>query len=138
MVTNKNISVWFGDRTPPTDYHLWETLDGTLYTKVKGDKWIPISGSGGGSDAYIPIIPGSTDVQQANGSTISINKFLGSITYDSTIGEFFLRNPLETEDIETQVISLPVATVTTAGLMSATDKQKLDSLIGGDNWEVIE
>lgn len=35
---NKNISVWRGNDTPPTDYHLWEKEDGSLYTKVN-EEW---------------------------------------------------------------------------------------------------
>ena len=35
---NKNISVWRGDSTPPTDYHLWETSDGKIKTKIN-DEW---------------------------------------------------------------------------------------------------
>jgi hypothetical protein len=29
MSINKNISVWRGDDTPPTDYHIWIKSDGT-------------------------------------------------------------------------------------------------------------
>ncbi len=32
---NKNISVWRGDSTPPTDYHVWIKSDGTLLIKVR-------------------------------------------------------------------------------------------------------
>lgn len=35
---NKNISVWRGEQTPPTDYHLWEKSNGSIFTKVD-DKW---------------------------------------------------------------------------------------------------
>lgn len=35
MDLNKNISVWRGNNTPPTDYHLWEKEDGSIYTKVE-------------------------------------------------------------------------------------------------------
>lgn len=31
---NKLISVWRGDNTPPTDYHLWQKSDGGLFTKI--------------------------------------------------------------------------------------------------------
>ena len=34
MNINKNISVWRGDSTPPTDYHLWIKSDGTSFIKV--------------------------------------------------------------------------------------------------------
>lgn len=34
---NKNISVWRGDSTPPTDYHLWETSDGKIKTKINNE-----------------------------------------------------------------------------------------------------
>jgi hypothetical protein len=34
MSINKNISVWRGDLTPPTDFHLWELPDGTLKSLV--------------------------------------------------------------------------------------------------------
>lgn len=35
---NKNISVWRGNNTPPTDYHLWEKEDGSLCTKIN-EEW---------------------------------------------------------------------------------------------------
>lgn len=35
---NKNISVWRGTQTPPTNYHLWEKEDGGLYVYVD-EKW---------------------------------------------------------------------------------------------------
>lgn len=35
MNLNKNISVWRGNSVPPTDYHLWEKEDGSIYTKVE-------------------------------------------------------------------------------------------------------
>ena len=28
---NKNVSVWRGDNTPPTDYHLWIKSDGNVF-----------------------------------------------------------------------------------------------------------
>ena len=34
MNINKNISVWRGNNTPPTDYHLWIKSDGTSFIKV--------------------------------------------------------------------------------------------------------
>jgi hypothetical protein len=41
MKLNKNISVWRGSETPPTDYHIWEKEDGSLYTKIDGE-WVSI------------------------------------------------------------------------------------------------
>lgn len=41
MELNKNVSVWRGSETPPTDYHIWEKEDGSLYTKIDGE-WISI------------------------------------------------------------------------------------------------
>ena len=35
---NKNISVWRGDKTPPTKYHLWQKEDGTIYINIE-DEW---------------------------------------------------------------------------------------------------
>lgn len=35
MNLNKNISVWRGNSVPPTDYHIWEKEDGSIYTKVE-------------------------------------------------------------------------------------------------------
>lgn len=35
---NKNISIWRGTQTPPTNYHLWEKEDGGLYVYVD-EKW---------------------------------------------------------------------------------------------------
>ena len=36
---NKNISVWRGNKTPPTDYQLWEKEDGSLHTKINKE-WL--------------------------------------------------------------------------------------------------
>lgn len=36
MSINKNISVWRGDDTPPTDYHIWIKSDGTQQIKING------------------------------------------------------------------------------------------------------
>jgi hypothetical protein len=42
MSINKNISVWRGDANPPTDYHLWEKSDGSLWTHI--DKtWLQLT-----------------------------------------------------------------------------------------------
>lgn len=35
---NKNISVWRGDNTPPTQYHLWLKNDGRLYVNIE-EQW---------------------------------------------------------------------------------------------------
>lgn len=35
---NKNISIWRGTQTPPTNYHLWEKEDGGLYIYLD-EKW---------------------------------------------------------------------------------------------------
>lgn len=35
---NKNISIWRGSATPPTNYHLWEKEDGGLYVYLD-EKW---------------------------------------------------------------------------------------------------
>ena len=35
---NKLISVWRGNNTPPTDYHLWEKSDGSILTKIE-NQW---------------------------------------------------------------------------------------------------
>lgn len=35
---NKNISIWRGSTTPPTNYHLWEKEDGGLYVYLD-EKW---------------------------------------------------------------------------------------------------
>lgn len=39
---NKNISVWRGDKTPPTKYHLWQKEDGTIYVNIT-DEWKPLA-----------------------------------------------------------------------------------------------
>lgn len=40
MALNKNISVWRGDKTPPTDYHLWVKESGSIWIKLPGeDNW---------------------------------------------------------------------------------------------------
>lgn len=40
---NKNISVWRGDSTPPTNYHLWIKSDNLIYI-YKDNKWQEITG----------------------------------------------------------------------------------------------
>lgn len=86
-------------------------------------------------DTYISKTKDSTDVQIADGSTLPIDKFVGDLTYDSTTGELFVGYPTTTgESIKTQVIALPEATEDTAGLLSAEDKSKLNTL----NWEIID
>lgn len=42
MNLNKNISVWRGNSTPPTDYHLWEKEDGNLLTKIENN-WLSLT-----------------------------------------------------------------------------------------------
>lgn len=42
MELNKNISVWRGNNTPPTDYHLWEKEDGSLHTKIDKE-WLQLT-----------------------------------------------------------------------------------------------
>ena len=36
---NKNISVWRGDTTPPTEYHFWIKTDGTQLVQID-DQWV--------------------------------------------------------------------------------------------------
>lgn len=38
---NKNISVWRGEKTPPTKYHLWQK-DDTIYVNIE-DEWQPLA-----------------------------------------------------------------------------------------------
>lgn len=38
---NKNISVWRGEKTPPTKYHLWQK-DNTIYVNIE-DEWQPLA-----------------------------------------------------------------------------------------------
>lgn len=38
---NKNISVWRGEKTPPTKYHLWQKND-TIYVNLE-DEWQPLA-----------------------------------------------------------------------------------------------
>lgn len=38
---NKNISVWRGEKTPPTKYHLWQK-DDTIYINIE-DEWQPLA-----------------------------------------------------------------------------------------------
>lgn len=37
-MNNKNVSVWRGDNTPPTQYHLWLKNDGKLYINID-EQW---------------------------------------------------------------------------------------------------
>lgn len=46
MALNKNISVWRGDQTPPTDYHLWVKESGSIWMKLPGeDSWSCVGSS---------------------------------------------------------------------------------------------
>ena len=36
---NKNVSVWRGDNTPPTEYHFWIKSDGTQLVQID-DQWV--------------------------------------------------------------------------------------------------
>lgn len=35
---NKNVSIWRGTQTPPTNYHLWEKQDGSIYVYID-EQW---------------------------------------------------------------------------------------------------
>ena len=39
MNLNKNISIWRGDSTPPTNYHFWIKSNGQQFT-FNGEKWV--------------------------------------------------------------------------------------------------
>lgn len=43
--TNKNISVWRGDKTPPTEYHVWIKSDGSVLINKDGTWFTQISES---------------------------------------------------------------------------------------------
>ncbi len=42
MEINKNISVWRGNNTPPTDFHIWEKEDGSIHTKIN-ESWYQLT-----------------------------------------------------------------------------------------------
>ena len=39
MNLNKNISIWRGDSTPPTNYHFWIKSNGQQFI-FNGEKWV--------------------------------------------------------------------------------------------------
>ena len=39
MNINKNISIWRGDSTPPTNYHFWIKSNGQQFT-FNGERWV--------------------------------------------------------------------------------------------------
>lgn len=39
---NKNVSVWRGNNTPPTDYHLWIKENGTQLIQNQDEEWVEI------------------------------------------------------------------------------------------------
>lgn len=40
---NKNISIWRGDTTPPTEYHLWVNEQGNLLIKRNDQDWVQLA-----------------------------------------------------------------------------------------------
>ena len=125
MNLNKNISVWRGNDTPPTDYHLWEKEDGSILTKIDGE-WKQ-STSPEDKEALDKIKDiksealGKTPFHRYHAST-------GEIHYDAytVAGQ---------KAVDTSVHTLTIPLVSPGngadypGLMSGEDKISLDNLV---------
>lgn len=102
--TNKNISVWRGEQTPPTDYHLWEKSDGSIFTKVD-DQWKQLTSP--------------TDKENTDNSIKNIA--LGTRTHNTLYLDF-----IDNKESK-HSIALPSAdSENYAGLLESRDKKKLN------------
>ena len=104
MNLNKNISVWRGNDTPPTDYHLWEKEDGSILTKID-EEWKPL------------VSPEKDITIDTSIKSVTLQTFENSAELDIT------RN-----NNTKFSITLESATTETSGLMSVEDKKSLDDL----------
>jgi len=103
---NKNISVWRGDTTPPTDYHLWETSDGKFKTKIN-DEWKQITSPTDKQHIDRSIYNISTDIWDKDNISFEINH----------------------NDGKTNYISLNSVSKECAGLMSSDQLNTLDNSV---------
>ena len=103
---NKNISVWRGDTTPPTDYHLWETSDGIIKTKINGE-WKQLTSP--------------TDKENVDKSIYEISTAL----HDENKIHYLLKH----NNAPDSSFNLEAVTTSKSGLMTSSDKIKLDTNI---------
>lgn len=103
---NKNISVWRGDTTPPTDYHLWETSDGIIKTKINGE-WKQLTSP--------------TDKENVDKSIYEISTAL----HDENRIHYLLKH----NNAPDSNLNLEAVTTSKSGLMTSGDKIKLDTNI---------
>ena len=155
---NKNISVWRGDSTPPTDYHLWETSDGKIKTKINNE-WKQVTSPTDKEHIDRAIYNISTLEVGTDRITYNINHNNGD--YDSisleraTEEQAGLMNTMQVYQLGTSInelsmsssstsisigcsrnnYNLPISTIyfeaateSHAGPMSVEDKTKLDTL----------
>ena len=156
---NKNISVWRGDSTPPTDYHLWETSDGKIKTKINNE-WkqvtsptdkehidraiYNISTLGVGTDEInykIDHNNGITDSLTIQCATKDSAGLMSTELYDQlnlSLSTLFIGTKGNTNDIyltqyqwdgQQYSYMFPIVCSTHHGLMSVEDKTKLDTNI---------
>lgn len=156
---NKNISVWRGDSTPPTDYHLWETSDGKIKTKINNE-WkqvtsptdkehidraiYNISTLGVGTDEInykIDHNNGITDVLTIQCATKDSAGLMSAELYgqlNRSLRTLFIGTKGNTNDIyltqyqwdgQQYSYMFPIVCSTHHGLMSVEDKTKLDTNI---------
>ena len=156
---NKNISVWRGDTTPPTDYHLWETSDGKFKTKIN-DEWKQITSPTDKQHIDRSIYNISTDIWDKDNISFEINHNDGKTNYISLnsvskeCAGLMSSDQLNTLDNSVQELNIGLSTTTVnigivkndnhievstkqipytnyeyAGVMTAEDKSKLDTNI---------
>lgn len=130
---NKNISVWRGDTTPPTNYHIWIKSNGTQYEYVNGswktyNELIPVADS-----VHNGLLSNTDKTTIGNLTHLNVlakqsSESLATINYNSDTVEVEteLRN-LKTLALTKKSIEINSATQETAGVLSASDKKKIDT-----------
>ena len=124
MNLNKNISIWRGDSTPPTNYHFWIKSNGQQFT-FNGEKWVN----------YVEDIPtasleskglmSSQDKAALDELPNSISEAeISSISNTQTANDVTIETHSANQILTT---TIPCATSTTAGVMSAEEKVALDN-----------
>ena len=81
MALNKNISVWRGDNTPPTDYHLWVKESGSIWIKLPGEDSWQCVGSSTSEDLANKIIEIEKVYQEQQSTIEEINNRLDTVDH---------------------------------------------------------
>ena len=173
MNLNKNISIWRGDSTPPTNYHFWIKSNGNIfinsgtqfkdykelsgikdeitlnknlsikdatvtrsrdriYINLNRYKGFPVSlqlDFATHDQAGIMSVPDKEVVDKAN-YVITAEPIVGNLSVDAkgnqvSVGYLYVEGG---NNSVSESVHLPLATITSAGLLSKEDKNKLDLL----------